>query len=79
VPRSGRPRDRRRGAFPEGIDQEEALRRFRSFYGHPDEVIETLQKEKVLPIAKDLITQFNPAVSDHRDGLAAYRRFPRWR
>src|SRR5450432_3198515 len=54
-----------RGAFPAGIDELEALRRFHSFYGHPDEIIEALQQEKVLPVATDLITQFNPAVPDH--------------
>jgi alkanesulfonate monooxygenase SsuD/methylene tetrahydromethanopterin reductase-like flavin-dependent oxidoreductase (luciferase family) len=51
--------------FPVGIDTEEALRRFHSFYGHPDEIVAALQKEKVLPVATDLITQFNPAVLDH--------------
>jgi alkanesulfonate monooxygenase SsuD/methylene tetrahydromethanopterin reductase-like flavin-dependent oxidoreductase (luciferase family) len=60
-----------RGAFPPGIDQEEALRRFHSFYGHPDEVIAALQKEKVLPLATDLITQFNPAVPDHDAAVRA--------
>jgi alkanesulfonate monooxygenase SsuD/methylene tetrahydromethanopterin reductase-like flavin-dependent oxidoreductase (luciferase family) len=60
-----------RGAFPEGIDQQEALRRFHSFYGHPDEVIEALRKEKVLPVATDLITQFNPAVPDHDAAIRA--------
>ena len=60
-----------RGAFPDGIDQQEALRRFHSFYGHPDEIIEALQREKVLPVATDLITQFNPAVPDHDAAIRA--------
>jgi alkanesulfonate monooxygenase SsuD/methylene tetrahydromethanopterin reductase-like flavin-dependent oxidoreductase (luciferase family) len=60
-----------RGAFPEGIDQQEALRRFHSFYGHPDEIIAALQHEKVLPVATDLITQFNPAVPDHDAAVRA--------
>jgi alkanesulfonate monooxygenase SsuD/methylene tetrahydromethanopterin reductase-like flavin-dependent oxidoreductase (luciferase family) len=60
-----------RGAFPEGIDQQEALRRFHSFYGHPDEVIAALQNEKVLPVATDLITQFNPAVPDQDAAIGA--------
>ena len=60
-----------RGAFPEGIDQQEALRRFHSFYGHPDEIIEALQQEKVMPVATDLITQFNPAVPDHDAAIRA--------
>jgi hypothetical protein len=54
-----------RMGFPEGIDTDEALRRFHSFYGHPDEIIAALQQEKVLPVATDLITQFNPAILDH--------------
>jgi alkanesulfonate monooxygenase SsuD/methylene tetrahydromethanopterin reductase-like flavin-dependent oxidoreductase (luciferase family) len=61
----------RRGAFPAGIGQEEALRRFHSFYGHPDEIIAALRQEKVLPVATDLITQFNPAVPDHDAAIRA--------
>jgi alkanesulfonate monooxygenase SsuD/methylene tetrahydromethanopterin reductase-like flavin-dependent oxidoreductase (luciferase family) len=60
-----------RGAFPQGISQDEALRRFHSFYGHPDEIIAALQEEKVLPVATDLITQFNPAVPDHDAAIRA--------
>jgi alkanesulfonate monooxygenase SsuD/methylene tetrahydromethanopterin reductase-like flavin-dependent oxidoreductase (luciferase family) len=60
-----------RGAFPEGIGQEEALRRFHSFYGHPDEIIAALREEKVLPVATDLITQFNPAVPDQDAAIRA--------
>jgi hypothetical protein len=60
-----------RGAFPEGIGQEEALRRFHSFYGHPDEVTEALSREKALPVATDLITQFNPAVPEHDAAIRA--------
>ena len=59
------------GAFPDGIGPAEALRRFNCFYGHPDEVIEELHKEKVLPVATDLITQFNPAVPDHDAAIRA--------
>ena len=53
------------GAFPKGLDQDEALRRFHSFYGHPEEIVAALGQERVLPVATDLITQFNPAVPDH--------------
>jgi alkanesulfonate monooxygenase SsuD/methylene tetrahydromethanopterin reductase-like flavin-dependent oxidoreductase (luciferase family) len=60
-----------RGAFPAGLGQEEALRRFHSFYGHPDEVIAALLGERVLPVATDLITQFNPAVPDHDAAIRA--------
>ena len=60
-----------RGAFPAGLSQPEALRRFHSFYGHPDEVIAALSRERVLPVATDLITQFNPAVPDHDAAIRA--------
>jgi alkanesulfonate monooxygenase SsuD/methylene tetrahydromethanopterin reductase-like flavin-dependent oxidoreductase (luciferase family) len=58
-----------RGMFPAGIDEQEALRRFHSFYGHPEEVVAALQQEQVLPVATDLITQFNPAILDHDDAV----------
>ena len=60
-----------RGAFPAGLSQAEALRRFHCFYGHPDEVIAGLRQEKVLPVATDLIAQFNPAVPDHDAAIRA--------
>jgi alkanesulfonate monooxygenase SsuD/methylene tetrahydromethanopterin reductase-like flavin-dependent oxidoreductase (luciferase family) len=60
-----------RGAFPPGLDAEEALRRFHAFYGHPDEIIEALQRERVLPVATDLLAQFNPAVPDHDAAIHA--------
>jgi alkanesulfonate monooxygenase SsuD/methylene tetrahydromethanopterin reductase-like flavin-dependent oxidoreductase (luciferase family) len=57
--------------FPADMDVDEALRRFHSFYGHPDEIIAALQQEKVLPVATDLITQFNPAIPDHDAAVRA--------
>ncbi|GAA2658943.1 LLM class flavin-dependent oxidoreductase [Paractinoplanes durhamensis] len=54
----------RRGTFPANRSTEEYLRRFHAFIGHPDEIIEALRKEKVLPVATDLITQFNPGIPD---------------
>jgi alkanesulfonate monooxygenase SsuD/methylene tetrahydromethanopterin reductase-like flavin-dependent oxidoreductase (luciferase family) len=51
--------------FPSGLDAEGALARFHSFYGHPEEIVAALRKEKVLPVATDLITQFNPAIIEH--------------
>ncbi|KOX27233.1 monooxygenase [Streptomyces sp. NRRL F-4707] len=53
------------GAFPEGLGAEEALRRFHAFHGSPEEIVAAFRREKVLPLATDLITQFNPAVPDH--------------
>ncbi|MEU1972164.1 LLM class flavin-dependent oxidoreductase [Microbacterium sp. NPDC019599] len=46
---------------------ENALFRYHAHYGHPDEVVAQLQAEKVLPLATDLLAQFNPA----RPGLDA--------
>ncbi|WP_096305053.1 LLM class flavin-dependent oxidoreductase [Jatrophihabitans sp. GAS493] len=60
-----------KGAFPVGLSVEEALRRFHSFYGHPDEIVAELQQEKVLPVATDLIAQFNPAIPDHDAAIRA--------
>lgn len=51
--------------FPSGLDAEGALARFHAFYGHPEEIVAALQKEKVMPVATDLITQFNPAIVEH--------------
>lgn len=59
------------GGFPAGLGVEEALRRFHSFYGHPDEIVAELQQERVLPVATDLITQFNPAVPDLDSAIRA--------
>ncbi|MET0384929.1 MAG: LLM class flavin-dependent oxidoreductase [Polyangiales bacterium] len=57
--------------FPVGLDAEGALARFHSFYGHPEEIVAALQKEKVLPVATDLITQFNPAIVKHDVAIRA--------
>ena len=68
APRAGWPPP---GAFPAAVDVEDALRRFHAFYGHPDEIVAALQREQVLPVATDLITQFNPAVPDHDAAIRA--------
>ena len=61
----------KRGAFPGDLSAEGYLRRFHSFYGHPDEIIAELQQELVLPVATDLISQFNPAVPDQDTAIRA--------
>jgi alkanesulfonate monooxygenase SsuD/methylene tetrahydromethanopterin reductase-like flavin-dependent oxidoreductase (luciferase family) len=63
----------RRGTFPANQSVDEYLRRFHAFIGHPDEIIEALQKEKVLPVATDLITQFNPGIPDFDAAVDALR------
>ena len=60
-----------RGAFPAGLSTEGYLDRFHSFYGHPEEIVAELRQEQVLPLATDLITQFNPAVPDHDAAIRA--------
>jgi alkanesulfonate monooxygenase SsuD/methylene tetrahydromethanopterin reductase-like flavin-dependent oxidoreductase (luciferase family) len=54
-----------RGSFPDDLDTEGALGRFHAFYGHPEEIVAAFKQEKVLPVATDLITQFNPAIVPH--------------
>jgi alkanesulfonate monooxygenase SsuD/methylene tetrahydromethanopterin reductase-like flavin-dependent oxidoreductase (luciferase family) len=39
---------------------EQALFHFNAYYGHPDEIISRLNEERVLPVATDLLAQFNP-------------------
>jgi alkanesulfonate monooxygenase SsuD/methylene tetrahydromethanopterin reductase-like flavin-dependent oxidoreductase (luciferase family) len=59
------------GGFPAGLGVDEALRRFHSFYGHPDEIVAALAQERVLPVATDLITQLNPAVPEQDAAIRA--------
>ncbi|MEU8614246.1 LLM class flavin-dependent oxidoreductase [Actinoplanes sp. NPDC048791] len=61
----------RRGAFPAGLGIEDQLRRFHAFHGHPDEIIAGLQAERVLPVATDLIAQFNPGIPDRDAAIRA--------
>jgi alkanesulfonate monooxygenase SsuD/methylene tetrahydromethanopterin reductase-like flavin-dependent oxidoreductase (luciferase family) len=60
-----------RGSFPAGLTIEEQLRRFHAFYGHPDEIVEALRAEQVLPVATDLIAQFNPGVPERDAAIRA--------
>jgi alkanesulfonate monooxygenase SsuD/methylene tetrahydromethanopterin reductase-like flavin-dependent oxidoreductase (luciferase family) len=61
----------KRGTFPAGLSLDDLLYRFHAFIGHPDEIVEALLKEKVLPVATDLIAQFNPGVPDRDASLRA--------
>jgi alkanesulfonate monooxygenase SsuD/methylene tetrahydromethanopterin reductase-like flavin-dependent oxidoreductase (luciferase family) len=60
-----------RGSFPAGLSIEDQLRRFHAFYGHPDEIVEALRAERVLPVATDLIAQFNPGIPDRDAAIRA--------
>lgn len=50
----------RRGGDTRGTSLEDALFHFNAYYGHPDEIIPRLRQERVLPVATDLLAQFNP-------------------
>jgi alkanesulfonate monooxygenase SsuD/methylene tetrahydromethanopterin reductase-like flavin-dependent oxidoreductase (luciferase family) len=60
-----------RGQFPASLSTEEYLRRFHAFYGHPDEIVQALQAERVMPVATDLIAQFNPGIPDRDAAIRA--------
>jgi alkanesulfonate monooxygenase SsuD/methylene tetrahydromethanopterin reductase-like flavin-dependent oxidoreductase (luciferase family) len=60
-----------RGQFPAGLSLEEYLTRFHSFYGHPDEIITQFKSEQTLPIATDLLCQFNPGIPDQDAAIRA--------
>jgi alkanesulfonate monooxygenase SsuD/methylene tetrahydromethanopterin reductase-like flavin-dependent oxidoreductase (luciferase family) len=60
-----------KGMFPAGLTTEDYLYRFHAFYGHPEQIVQELQSERVLPVATDLIAQFNPAIPSHDSALRA--------
>jgi alkanesulfonate monooxygenase SsuD/methylene tetrahydromethanopterin reductase-like flavin-dependent oxidoreductase (luciferase family) len=60
-----------RGQFPAGLSLEEYLTRLHSFYGHPDEIITQLKSEQTLPIATDILCQFNPGIPDQDAAIRA--------
>jgi putative FMN-dependent luciferase-like monooxygenase len=49
-----------RGFFPAGLSQEAYFKRTHIHYGHPDEVVESLRADLVLPMTTDLICQVHP-------------------
>ena len=59
------------GRFPVGLDDEGYLRKLHAFYGHPDEIAEDLDRELVLPVATDLLAQFNPGLPTQAAALRA--------
>lgn len=50
----------RSGGAAQDQSLEQALFHFNAYYGHPDEIIPRLSEERVLPVATDLLAQFNP-------------------
>jgi len=59
------------GRFPAGLSIDEYLARMHAFYGHPDEIIEQLSQEQVLPLATDILCQVNPGVPTFDETLKA--------
>jgi alkanesulfonate monooxygenase SsuD/methylene tetrahydromethanopterin reductase-like flavin-dependent oxidoreductase (luciferase family) len=49
-----------RGFFPAGLSQEGYYARSHIHYGHPDEVVASLQADRVLPLTTELICQVHP-------------------
>ena len=49
-----------RGAFPTGLSREEAYARIYIHYGHPEEVVESIRNDRLLPLSTDLICQVQP-------------------
>ena len=49
-----------RGFFPAGLSQEAYYARSHIHYGHPEEVVASLQSDLVLPYATELICQVHP-------------------
>jgi alkanesulfonate monooxygenase SsuD/methylene tetrahydromethanopterin reductase-like flavin-dependent oxidoreductase (luciferase family) len=59
------------GRFPAGLDTVGYLSRLHGFYGHPEEIVTALAAEQVLPVATDLLAQFNPGVPTQEAALRA--------
>jgi alkanesulfonate monooxygenase SsuD/methylene tetrahydromethanopterin reductase-like flavin-dependent oxidoreductase (luciferase family) len=51
----------KQGQLPSGLSFEAYCGRLHIAYGHPEEIVEFLLADKILPFATDLILQFNPA------------------
>ncbi|MGE3270920.1 MAG: LLM class flavin-dependent oxidoreductase [Chloroflexota bacterium] len=49
-----------RGHFPPGLSQEAYFKRTHIHYGHPEEVVASLQADLLLPMTTDLICQVQP-------------------
>jgi len=49
-----------RGFFPAGLSQAEYFTRSHIHYGHPEQVVESLRADRVLPLTTELICQVHP-------------------
>ena len=52
----------KQGQLPAGLSLEDYCQQMTIAYGHPDEIVEFLLADQVLPYATDLILQFKPAM-----------------
>lgn len=59
------------GRFPPGLDDDGILHRLHAFLGHPEEIVAALRAERVLPVATDLLAQFNPGLPEQGAALRA--------
>ena len=66
-----------RGFFPRGLSQEEYFARSHVHYGHPDQVVESLRADLVLPLATELICQVHPGHPTPDQILKALERIAR--
>ncbi|MBV9329524.1 MAG: LLM class flavin-dependent oxidoreductase [Chloroflexi bacterium] len=67
----------RRGFFPVGLTQETYYARSHIHYGHPEEVVRSLNGDVVLPLATELICQVHPGHPTPKQMLAALERTAR--
>jgi alkanesulfonate monooxygenase SsuD/methylene tetrahydromethanopterin reductase-like flavin-dependent oxidoreductase (luciferase family) len=66
-----------RGFFPPGLSQEAYYARSHIHYGHPEEVIESLRQDVVLPYTTELICQVHPGHPTPAQMLTALERTAR--
>jgi alkanesulfonate monooxygenase SsuD/methylene tetrahydromethanopterin reductase-like flavin-dependent oxidoreductase (luciferase family) len=50
----------KRGFFPAGLSQEDYFARSHIHYGHPEQVVDSLRADKILPFTSELICQVQP-------------------
>jgi alkanesulfonate monooxygenase SsuD/methylene tetrahydromethanopterin reductase-like flavin-dependent oxidoreductase (luciferase family) len=63
-----------RGFFPSGLSREAYYARSHIHYGHPEEVVASLQTDAVLPHATELICQVHPGHPTPAQAMAALER-----
>ena len=64
----------KRGFFPAGLTQEEYFARSHIHYGHPEQVVESLRSDRVLPLTTELICQVQPGHPTPKQIVTALER-----